>query len=266
MAFGPKPNKDAHKIITEFISGMVRSAGAKGVVLGVSGGIDSALVAKLSVDAIGKKKVLGLVLPSGKGSAQDVKDAKKVIQWLGIGTKTIDIEPMVKSFSKSLRPDARQLGNIKARSRMVVLYHHAAKLHNLVAGTGNKSELLVGYFTKYGDGGSDMLPIGDLYKCQVRELSRELGVPKRIIEKAPSAGLWKGQTDEKELGITYDELDAILYGVEKGLSPKEISKASGSSLKQVLRVEAMIEATQHKRKMAHIPKVGIRTIGMDWRE
>jgi len=266
MAFGPKLNRDAHKIITEFISGMVTSAGAKGIVIGVSGGIDSALVAKLSIDAIGKKKVLGLVLPSGKGSAQDVKDAKRVIDWLGIGSKTIDIEPNVRSFSKPLKPNARQLGNIKARSRMIILYHHAAKLGHLVAGTGNKSELLVGYFTKFGDGGSDMSPIGDLYKCQVRELSRELGVPKRIIDKAPSAGLWKGQTDEKELGITYEELDPILYGVEKGLSPEDISKASGSSLKQVLRIEAMIEATQHKRKIAHIPKIGIRTIGMDWRE
>ena len=266
MAFGPKLTRDAHKIITEFISSMVRSAEAQGVVLGVSGGIDSALVAKLSVDALGEKKVLGLVLPSGKGSAQDVKDAKKVIEWLGIRSMTMDIEPMVRSFTKPLEPDPRQLGNIKARSRMVILYHYAATLGHLVAGTGNKSELLVGYFTKFGDGGSDMLPIGDLYKCQVRELSQELGVPKRVIDKAPSAGLWKGQTDEMELGISYDELDPILYGIEKGLSPEEISKATGSSMKQVLKIEAMMEATQHKRKMAHIPKVGIRTIGIDWRE
>jgi NAD+ synthase len=136
----------------------------------------------------------------------------------------------------------------------------------LVAGTGNKSELLVGYFTKYGDGGVDMLPIGDLYKTQVWALAKELGLPERIVKKVPTAGLWKGQTDEGELGISYENLDCVLFGIERGQSDQEISRSTKVPLKEVKRIEAMIERSAHKRKMPHIPKTGIRTLGIDWRE
>jgi len=266
MASGPKLNPDAYKVIKEFIFGVVKCAKAKGVVVGLSGGIDSTLVAKLSVDALGKDKVLGIMLPAPSSDPSDLEDAKLVAKHLGIRTEMIKIGPMVEAFSKSLKPSERELGNIKSRCRMVTLHQRAMRSGYLVAGTGNKSELLVGYFTKYGDGGVDLLPLGDLYKTQVWALAKELGLPEKIVKKVPTAGLWKGQTDEGELGITYEKLDRVLFGIERGQSNEEISKSTKVPLKEVVRVEAMMERSQHKRKMPLIPKTGIRTLGIDWRE
>ena len=266
MSSGPKLNPDAHKIIIEFIEGKLASAKAKGVVVGLSGGVDSALVAKLCVDALGRSHVLGVMLPMPDSDPSDLSDARLVAKHLGIKTETIDIGSMVHQFHKSLGPDERELGNIKSRCRMIILHQRAMKLGYLVAGTGNKSELLVGYFTKFGDGGVDFLPIGDLYKTQVWALARELGLPDKVVRKVPTAGLYKGQTDEGDLGISYVKLDMVLFGLEKGLPPENISRTTKVQLKQVLRIEKMMEATQHKRKMPHIPKIGIRTLGIDWRE
>jgi NAD+ synthase len=266
MAQGPKLNPDAHKIIIEFISGVVKSAKAKGLVVGLSGGIDSALVAKLGVDAVGKGHVMGLMLPASGSDPKDLADAKLVAKHLGIKFEIISIGNMVLEFSRFLKPSERELGNIKARCRMIALHQRAMRSGYLVAGTGNKSELLVGYFTKYGDGGVDLLPLGDLYKTQVWALSKELGLPETIIKKVPTAGLWKGQTDEDELGITYEKLDSVLFGIERGRSNEEISKSTKVPLKEVLRVEVMMERSQHKRKMPLIPKIGVRTLGIDWRE
>jgi NAD+ synthase len=266
MAQGPKLNPDAHKIITEFILGIVNSAKAKGLVVGLSGGIDSAIVAKLGADALGKDRVLGIMLPAPGSDPKDLEDAKLVAKHLGIRTQTINIGPMVEAFVKALDPSEKEQANIKSRCRMVALHQRAMRSGYLVAGTGNKSELLVGYFTKYGDGGVDLLPIGDLYKTQVWALSKELGLPERIVKRVPTAGLWKGQTDEGELGITYEKLDSILFGIERGQTTTEISKTTKVPFKEVARVEAMIEKSQHKRKMPLIPKIGIRTLGIDWRE
>lgn len=266
MTYDIKVSKDAHKVITEFIKAKVDGTGAKGIVIGLSGGLDSSLVAKLAVDAIGKKKVLGLMMPSDDSPRSDLKDATTLAHRLGIRTEVIPIGPKVAAFSKGLKPDKRELANIKSRCRMIVLHQRAMKNKYLVAGTGNKSELLIGYFTKFGDGGVDLLPIGDLYKTQVRLMAKDLGLPQAIIKKPPSAGLWKGQTDEGELGITYEKMDQILFGTERGFLPEDIAKENGIPLKEVLRIEAMIEATSHKRKMPDVPKLGVRTVGIDWRE
>jgi NAD+ synthase len=149
---------------------------------------------------------------------------------------------------------------------MIVLYHYANAERRLVVGTSNKSEVLVGYFTKFGDGGADLEPIGDLYKTEVRALARRLGLPDKIIQKAPTAGLWKGQTDEGELGITYDRLDAILSGIELGLGEKEIARRADSNISEVARVAKMVRLSSHKRKFQPAPKIGFRTPGLDWRE
>jgi NAD+ synthase len=266
MAQGPKLNPDAHKVITEFIRGIIESAKAKGAVVGLSGGIDSALVAKLCVDALGKDRVLGIMLPAPGSDPKDLEDAKLVAKHLGIKTEIINLGPMVEAFAKTLQPSERELGNIKSRCRMVSLHQRAMRSRYLVAGTGNKSELLVGYFTKYGDGGVDFLPIGDLYKTQVWALSKELGLPEKILKKVPTAGLWVGQTDEGELGITYEKLDRILFGIERSQTFDELSISAEVPKTEVQRVDAMIERSQHKRKMPLIPKIGIRTLGIDWRE
>jgi NAD+ synthase len=266
MVPGPKLNPDARKIIIDFISGSVASAKAKGAIVGLSGGVDSALVAQLCVEALGKQHVFGLMLPSQDSDPSDIEDAKLVAKHIGIDTEVISIAPMVKAFEGSLKPSEKELGNIKSRCRMIVLHKMAMSRGYLVAGTGNKSELLVGYFTKYGDGGVDFLPIGDLYKTQVWALAKEVCLPEKIVKKVPTAGLWPGQTDESELGITYENLDKVLYGIERGQPLEDVSKSTKVPLKEVKRIERRMEATQHKRKMPSIPKVGLRTLGIDWRE
>ncbi|MEW5760546.1 MAG: NAD(+) synthase, partial [Candidatus Thermoplasmatota archaeon] len=160
----------------------------------------------------------------------------------------------------------KSIGNLKARIRMLLLYAYANSKNLIVVGTGNKTELLCGYFTKFGDGGADILPIGDLYKTQVREMARFLEIPEKIINKVPSAGLWKGQTDEDELGIKYEKLDKILYGIELGLDKNEISNKVELPIKEVERIMNMVELTKHKRKFPLIPKIGYCTVGFDWRE
>ncbi|MEM2715772.1 MAG: NAD(+) synthase, partial [Candidatus Thermoplasmatota archaeon] len=161
--------------------------------------------------------------------------------------------------------DEITLGNIKARLRMIFLYQFANSKNALVCGTSNKTELMIGYFTKYGDGASDILPIGDLYKTQVYQLARYVGIPEEILKKPPTAGLWKGQTDEKELGISYEKLDKILYGLERQKSFEEISKIAEVSIEEVKRIYGMVKKTEHKRKFPVIPKISFRTIGIDWR-
>jgi NAD+ synthase len=206
-------------------------------------------------------------MPAADSDPQDEEDARAVAAHLGIETVRRPIGTIVAGAVAALAgtPDARMLANVKARARMLVLYAEAVQRNRLVAGTGNKSELLVGYFTKYGDGGVDVQPIGDLYKTQVFELARWLEVPERIRAKAPSAGLWPGQTDEDELGIRYEELDVILKGIELNASVPEVARRTGLSLEQVARVETMVRRSEHKRRPPLVPKLGARTIGIDWR-
>jgi len=202
------------ELIVEFIKEEVGKARAKGVVLGISGGIDSALVGKLCVMALGDDNVQGLFMPADK----DVNsDSRLVAKYLHIYANAIPIGDACQKIAMLTGAfDPVPLGNIKARMRMVVLYAHANKNNMLVAGTSNKSEMLTGYFTKYGDGGCDIEPIGDLYKTDVWTLAKHLALPPAIIEKVPSAELWAGQTDEKELGLSYEKLDRLLQFLELG--------------------------------------------------
>jgi NAD+ synthase len=228
------------KKIILWIRKQLKDSRVKGIVLGLSGGVDSSVVAALARAAVGKKRLLALILPC-HSQEQDLKDARLVAKKLGIKTKTIDLSKIYDNLIKTL-PKANKLAlaNLKPRLRMLTLYYFANKLNYLVCGTGNKSELKVGYFTKHGDGATDILPIGDLLKTQVRKLAKELGIPKYIITKPPSAGLWLGQTDEREMGITYPELDDIL-------ARQENKKRQILSKTKVNKIKEMIKGSEHKR-------------------
>lgn len=212
--------------IINWLKQQVKQANKKGVVFGLSGGLDSAVVGVLCKRAFPKNH-LALILPCFS-QQQDLDDANLVVKKFKINSKLIDLKNVFLSFCKTLKlePKSKDLSvvNIKPRLRMITLYHFANKLNYLVVGTGNKSELTMGYFTKYGDGGVDLLPLGDLTKTQVRELAKILEIPQRIIDKPPSAGLWEGQTDEGEMGITYEVLDKIIEHIEKKKKLKDINK------------------------------------------
>jgi len=191
--------------LINWIKGQVRRAGAKGIVMGLSGGVDSSVAAALAKQAVGKDNLLCLLMPC-VSHPRDLKDAQCVAKKLGIKTKTLDLSKTYNDLRKILPPAGKLAAyNIKPRLRMLALYYFANKLNYLVCGTGNKSEIMMGYFTKFGDGGADMLPLGALLKKQVRALAEELGIPAEVIAKPPSAGLWSGQTDEGEMGITSGE-------------------------------------------------------------
>jgi len=227
--------------IISWMRARLKEAGAAGIVVGLSGGIDSSVVACLAKEAAGKSRVLGLLLPCHSQKA-DLEDAKLVATKLGIRTKMVDLTDIYDSLLEVL-PAAGNMAkaNLKPRLRMLVLYYFANKLNYLVCGTGNKSEISLGYFTKHGDGAADILPIGDLLKKEVRELAEELGIPGRIITKPPTAGLWPGQTDEGEMGITYAELDDILGRIES----KKSQIISGEKVK---KVKTMMRRSAHKRE------------------
>lgn len=243
--------------IIEFIRRKAEESGADGIVMGLSGGIDSALTARLCADALGKDKVLGLVMPYQK--SQDADDAMEFAKSIGISHKIVDITETVSVLRENLdsAQDKIVLGNMLPRLRMLVLYYYANMMKRLVAGTGNKSEILTGYFTKFGDGACDMLPIGDLYKTQVIEVSKFLRIPDEIIEKPPTAGLWEGQTDEKELGISYEDLDEILYRLfDLRESQKKISEKTKISIEKIEKVRKRCGQNAHKLKMPEICKIG----------
>jgi NAD+ synthase len=264
----PRLPPHARASIEQFLRAHVRQAGARGVVVGLSGGIDSALCARLAVDALGAERVLGRLLPDAAFPAALRTETEAYARSLGIEARTAEIEPIERAVERSLgeRGDRIGAGNVKARLRMVLLYATAHATGTLVLGTGNKSELLVGYFTKYGDGGVDLLPIGDLYKTQVRLLAEELALPAPIRERPPTAGLWEGQTDEEEMGIRYADLDPILHGLERLMPEAAIAEATGLPIELVRDVAGRVERNRHKRRAPPIPKIGLRTIGLDWRD
>lgn len=250
----------AQNRIIDFIRNETGKAGVKGVVVGISGGIDSALTATLAVKALGKDRVLGIHMPeSSLTPAADSEDAKTLADWLGIEYRTIDISGIVSAFMaavpESEAADRLTRGNLKARTRMSLLYFHANQLNHMVIGTGNKTEILLGYYTKYGDGGVDLEPIGGLYKTEVWELSRRLGIPEPLITKKPSAGLWAGQTDEAELGISYVKVDEVLRMLEEGVGTDKILTAIGVSAEQLSSVTRRIERNEHKRKAPPVPEL-----------
>ncbi len=233
--------------ISDWIAERVREAKAEGIVVGLSGGVDSSLTAVLAKKALGDK-VLGLLMPC-HSNPTDLEHAKLVAAKFDIETEYVDLSPVFDSLMASLPPGTDiAVANLKPRLRMATLYYFANGRNYLVAGTGNKSEIKVGYFTKYGDGGADILPLGDLLKTQVRELARQVGIPEEIITKPPSAGLWAGQTDEGEMGITYEELDSIISALEKG-------DTSGCDEAALERVKAMMAASEHKRHPIPICKL-----------
>ncbi len=265
----PKFKMESIDVIHSFIKQKVEETGAKGILIGLSGGLDSAVVTKLCADAIGAEKILVLIMPESSTPQDDIRDALSLASTLGVAYRVIDISDTVAAFTNLLSPielDSTTLGNIKARCRMILLYTHSNLENSIVMGTSNKSELLCGYFTKFGDGGADFGPIGDLYKTQVIELARAIDIPENLIEKIPSAGLAEGQTDEKELGISYKDLDRILLGIELRTDPQEIVEKTGLDISEVQRIITLVGKNVHKRKMPLIPKVGIRTFGLDWRE
>lgn len=228
------------KKIVIWIREETKKARKKGLILGLSGGIDSAVTAILAKKAVGENLV-SLILPC-ESSREDLEDAKLIAKRFKLKTKTIDLSETYKGLVKILpRANKISYANLKPRLRMLTLYYFANKLNYLVCGTGNKSELLCGYFTKFGDGAVDLLPLGDLLKSEVRDLAEDLGVPERIVKKTPSAGLWPGQTDEGEMGITYKELDDILARTEN----KKRQILPGG---KVERVKELVARSQHKRQ------------------
>ncbi|ASJ05668.1 NAD+ synthase [Thermococcus barossii] len=235
--------------LTTFIREKAEETGVDGVVVGVSGGIDSATVAYLAAKALGKRRVLGLIMPYYEN--RDLDDARLVCESLGIDYKVINIRSIVDEFESAVGGlDTRSRGNVMARTRMVLLYAHANAMNRLVLGTSNRSEFLTGYFTKWGDGASDYAPLINLYKTEVWEIAKLLGVPERIIEKKPSAGLWEGQTDEDELGISYRLLDEILWRmVDLGMGNAEIARELGIGIEMVEYVENLVKKSEHKRRL-----------------
>lgn len=262
-------------ILVEFIRKRIKNSGFQRAVLGLSGGIDSTVVAYLAVEALGDPhNVYALILPYKSYQSESVKDARLIAKKLKINSQIIRIEPMIeqyfRNFSRRIIPHPAVLGgrgsqvkeleylrkgNKMARERMSILYDWALSLRALVLGTSNKTELSMGYFTKYGDGGVDLEPLGGLYKTQVRQLAKYLGVPQPITNRRPSAGLWPGQTDEGELGISYDELDKILYCMlEKKYSVKKILSL-GFSVENIEKVRNFVKNSEHKRRLPPVAKV-----------
>lgn len=254
-------------IITDFISDYVERAGVNSVVVGLSGGLDSAVVTALACQALGKEHVHPIFMPELSTPIEDLEHVRLIADHLEIEYESIDISPFIHSIRKIYphEMDEITLGNIKSRLRMLLWYGYSNVKHSLVCGCSNKSELLIGYFTKYGDGGSDFMPIGDLYKTQVYQLAAYLGIPQPVIDKAPTAGLWKGQTDEQELDITYEKLDRILYGLERKWPVDTIAEVAEVERSEVVRIQNMRRTSQHKRHLPLIPKIGLRTVGLDWR-
>lgn len=245
------PEKVGEKI-KGFIQGKVE--GFHGVVLGLSGGLDSTVCAELCRQALGGDRVLGLLLPDER---QKMEGIEKMAEGMKIEHRKIEIGPVRKQFQEAsdFFADKKTLGNLKARVRMCFLYGVANSENRLVIGSGNKSEWMVGYFTRWGDGGVDILPLGGLYKTQVKQLAEWLEIPEEVISKEPSAGLWEGQTDRKELGMGYRKLDRILFQlVDRNQRPEEV-RLKGVSKEEVEKVVRMVKKSEYKRKGPEICEI-----------
>ncbi len=234
---------DIRDQIADWLREYLVDSGADGFVLGLSGGVDSATAAGLAALAVGPESVLAAILPC-YSDPLDAELAKEVIRTFSLPSVAISLDEAFDALMERLPPTEHRLAvaNVKPRLRMTALYYLAQTHNYLVLGAGNKSELLVGYATKHGDTGVDLLPLGDLYKTEVWELARELGVPREVVERPPSAGLWPGQTDEDELGITYEELDGVLEAIVSG----ETEDVEPDTLK---KVKGMITSSAHKRTL-----------------
>ena len=265
----------ARRVIAEFIRGQLRQAGFERALVGLSGGIDSALVAYLIAEAIGPERLLCVLMPYRTSSPASRSDAEEIVSRLGCASELVDISPMVDGYfgidtsPGALGPDghaasALRRGNFMARQRMAVLYDRSVTWRGLVVGTGNKTESLIGYTTQFGDNASAFNPIGDLYKSQVRQMAAAMGVPDAVIAKAPSADLWPGQTDESEAGFSYPELDRLLFWlIDKRRSPDELV-AKGFPAERVEWATRAVAGAEFKRQVPPIAKLGPRTAGIDY--
>ncbi len=255
----------ARSILTGFIRSETRRAGFNKVVLGLSGGIDSALSCYLAAEALGKENVLAVRMPYKTSSQESLDHARLVIDALGVQSLTLPITDMADGLiSKWPEMSSLRKGNIMARCRMIALFDQSVVINGLVVGTGNKTEILLGYTTLFGDSACAFNPLGDLYKTQVRQLSRDMGIPEVIIGKAPTADLWSGQTDEGELGFTYAEVDRLLYLlIDERFTPQECIE-TGFDQKFVDTVVARVRRFHFKRVMPPIAKLSNRTVGYDF--
>ncbi|UCD57660.1 MAG: NAD+ synthase [Candidatus Hydrogenedentota bacterium] len=254
------------KILTRFIKEEVTKIGFKHVVVGISGGVDSSTSAFLAARALGKENVWGIIMPYKTSNPDSLSHAREVVEKTGIRTETVEITPMVDAyFEKYPGADNKRRGNVMARQRMIVLYDKSAEHDALVLGTSNKTEFLLGYTTLWGDMACAVNPLGDLYKTQVRQLAKFLGVPDEIIGKPPSADLWVGQTDEAELGFTYREVDRLLYlMVDKRFAVSELVEA-GYEEGFIKNVFEKIQRSQYKRRLPVVAKLSHRTVDRDFR-
>jgi NAD+ synthase len=243
--------KRISKKIEKFISDYISKSSAKGLAIGLSGGLDSSVVLKLSVNALGASKVLGLVMPSDTTPNDDTHHAIDLAKELRIKYLVIDIRPIIRKFEEILPEDKGARGNLMARIRMSLLYYHAGINGYLVAGTSDKSEIQIGYFSKFGDGAADIMPIAGLYKTQVRALAEYLGIPAVIIQKKSSPRLWNNHLAEEEIGMDYEMIDQILYLlVDRKMQLKDATRKLGIHAKYINEVNKMIEKSLHKRSPA----------------
>jgi NAD+ synthase len=253
------------KVLTAFIRQEFARFGFKNGILGLSGGLDSAVSASLAVRALGPSHVIALIMPYGASFSREVQDARELAARLRVRSRVIDIAPMVDAYffrhpSKSLV----QKGNKMARERMSILYDFSEREKSLIIGTSNKTELLLGYGTIHGDMACAINPLGDLYKTQVREMGRHFGLPPRILRKRPTAGLWPGQTDEAEIGMSYAEADRILYHlVDLRETRREVAER-GFERRMVERIASLIRGSEFKRKLPPVAKISFRSVGHDF--
>ncbi len=258
--------KLVEKVLVKFIKEELASAGLSKAVIGLSGGVDSAVSCALAARALGPENVLAVIIPFKTSSPDSITDAEKVIGSTGIQSEIVDITQMAEPYLNDNDELGKvRIGNVLARLRMIVLYDRSAREKALVIGASNKSELMLGYGTLHGDLASAINPIGDLYKTQVWDLARHLGLPESVIVKKPTADLWEGQTDEDELGFTYQEVDRLLYYmIDERRSDTEL-QGLGYSKSFIHQVREMVRKNQFKRRMPLIAKISNRTVNVDFR-
>lgn len=248
--------KDIHNELVEFLRENFKKAGFSKAVLGLSGGIDSALVAYLLRDALGKENVLAIMMPYKSSNPDSLNHAKLVIEDLKINSKTIEITDMIDAYFKNEKEaSSLRMGNKMARERMSILFDYSSKENALVVGTSNKTEIYLGYSTQFGDSACALNPIGDLYKTNIWDLSRYLKIPNELIEKKPSADLWEGQTDEQEMGLTYKEADQVLYRMLEENKTVEEVLAEGFNKNLVDNIVRRMNRSEYKRRMPLIAKI-----------
>ncbi|ALQ40719.1 NAD(+) synthetase [Fusobacterium hwasookii ChDC F174] len=248
--------KEVHSELVEFLRESFKKAGFSKAVLGLSGGIDSALVAYLLRDALGKENVLAIMMPYKSSNPDSLNHAKLVVEDLGINSKTIEITDMIDAYFKNEKEaTSLRMGNKMARERMSILFDYSSKENALVVGTSNKTEIYLGYSTQFGDAACALNPVGDLYKTNIWDLSRYLKIPNELIEKKPSADLWEGQTDEQEMGLTYKEADQVMYRLLEENKTVEEVLAEGFNKDLVDNIVRRMNRSEYKRRMPLIAKI-----------